>query len=73
MESDDFQCAADLKDKFELFLLGFNKNYVSEEKHPARHTRARKHAVFMTSLFGSAYLCRQKFTMMKRVMCMKRS
>ena len=32
----------------------------------------KRHAVFMTSLFASTYLCEQVFTRMKHVKCMTR-
>lgn len=56
MECVDFQCASDLKDKFNSFsLLDFYKNYVSQEEYPGIH----RHAVFVTLVFGSTYLCKQ--------------
>ncbi|GFG37019.1 hypothetical protein Cfor_05725 [Coptotermes formosanus] len=64
MECVDFQCATDLKHKCNIFsLFDFYKNYVSQGKYPGIH----RHAVFMTSLFGSTYLCEQVFTRKKHV------
>jgi hypothetical protein len=55
--------------KFNNFsLLDFYKNYVSQEKYRGIH----RDAVFMTSLFGSTYLCEKVFTRMKHVNCTTR-
>ncbi|KAJ8877217.1 hypothetical protein PR048_021671 [Dryococelus australis] len=53
MECVAIQCVSDLKDKFINFsLLDFYKKYVLQETYPRIH----KHAILMTSLFGSPYL-----------------
>lgn len=68
MECADFQCASDLKDKFNNFSFR-TMNCVSQERCSGTH----RHTVFITLLFASAYLCKGMFTGMKHVKCMKRS
>ncbi|KAJ8891107.1 hypothetical protein PR048_010617 [Dryococelus australis] len=65
MECVSLQC-----DKFNNFsLLDFYKKYVSQETY----LRIHKHAILMTSLFGSTYLCEQVFYRLKHVQCTSRS
>ena len=64
MECIDLQCSSDLREKFKDFpLLDFYKKYVSKEKYQKIH----RLAVFVTSLFGSTYLCEQVFSQMNHV------
>ena len=64
MECIDLQCSSDLREKFKDFpLLEFYKKYVSKEKYQRIH----RLAVFVTSLFGSTYLCEQVFSRMNHV------
>ena len=64
MEFIYFQSSPDLKEKFNNFLLlDFYKTYVSKEKYQRIH----RLAVFITSLFGSTYLCEQVFSRMNHV------
>ena len=66
----DFQCSGDLKEKFKNFsLLEFYKKFVSKEKYQWIHTLA----VYMTSLFGTTYLCEQVFLRMNFVKSSLRS
>ena len=64
MECIDLQCLSDLREKFKDFpLLEFYEKYVSKEKYQRIH----RLAVFVTSLFGSTYLCEQVFSRMNHV------
>jgi len=64
MECIDLQCSSDLRQMFKDFpLLEFYKKYVSKEKYQRIH----RLAVFVTSLFGSTYLCKQVFSRMNHV------
>ena len=64
MKGIDLQCSSDLREKFKDFpLLEFYKKYVSKEKYQRIH----RLAVFVTSLFGSTYLCEQVFSRMNHV------
>lgn len=65
LEFVDFQCDSSVKSKFFEIptLTDFYSKYVSEEKYP----QIRKHALFMSSIFGSTYVCEQLFSQMKNV------
>jgi len=70
MECIDLQCSSDLREKFKDFpLLEFYKKYVSKEKYQRIH----RLAVFVTSLFGSTYLCEQVFSRVSHVKSFVRS
>ena len=70
MECIDMQCDSNLKDKFEqVSLLDFYKTYVSKEKYPGIY----EHALLMSSLFGSTYICEQVFPRMKNIKCKSRT
>lgn len=62
LECIDLQADLQLKEKFfNIPLLTFYKFHLPEEKFPELH----KHALFITSLFGSTYVCEQFFSRMK--------
>lgn len=63
MELIELQCNSILKEKFDLGLLEFYSKYVSITDFP----KLRNHALKMTSLFGTTYLCEQLFSRMKCV------
>ena len=62
LECIDLQADLQLKEKFfNLPLLTFYKFHLPKEKFPELY----KHALFITSLFGSTYVCEQFFSRMK--------
>ncbi|XP_043917683.1 general transcription factor II-I repeat domain-containing protein 2B-like isoform X2 [Protopterus annectens] len=62
LECIELQSDIQLKEKFlQESLLDFYKLYLSKEKYPSLH----EHALFMTSLLGSTYICEQFFSRMK--------
>jgi hypothetical protein len=64
MECIELQSDIQLKEKFDhVSLLDFYKiyEYLPREKYPSLHN----HALFMSSLFGSTYICEQLFSRMK--------
>ena len=62
LELIDLQCSSDLKRAFEENdLVTFYKNFVREQ-----YPNLGKHALKMTSLFGSTYCCEQFFSKMKQ-------
>jgi hypothetical protein len=64
LEFAELQCDSTLKDKFlNISILEFYSKYLSKEKYPGIH----KHAIFITSMFGSTYKCEQLFSQMKNV------
>ena len=63
MELIELQCNTTLKDKFNVGLLEFYSKYISTTEFP----KIRQHALRMTSLFGTTYLCEQLFSRMKIV------
>lgn len=63
MELIELQCNSTLKDKFNLGLLEFYSKYILISDFP----KIRDHALKMTSLFGTTYLCEQLFSRMKYV------
>jgi hypothetical protein len=64
MELNDIQCSSVLEEKYKnVGLLDFYSKYIEKEKFPA----IRSHALFMMSLFGSTYVCKQLFSWMKKV------
>ena len=70
MECIELQCEIQLKDKFNhVSLLDFYKIYLPRDKYPTLHN----HALFMTSLFGSTYICEQLFSRMKHTKSKNRS
>lgn len=63
MELIELQCNSTLKDKFNLGLIEFYSKYIPISDFP----KIRDHALKMTSLFGTSYLCEQLFSRMKNV------
>ena len=64
------QCDSNLKEKFgQVKLLDFYKSYVSKVKYPGIYN----HALLMSSLFGSTYICEQVFSRMKNIKCKSRT
>ncbi|XP_067123968.1 general transcription factor II-I repeat domain-containing protein 2-like [Centruroides vittatus] len=62
MECIEFQSDIQLKEKFDhVSLFDFYKTYLPRDIYPALHS----HALFMSSLFGSTYICEQLFSRMK--------
>uniref|UniRef100_A0ABM5FVD0 General transcription factor II-I repeat domain-containing protein 2A-like n=1 Tax=Pogona vitticeps TaxID=103695 RepID=A0ABM5FVD0_9SAUR len=62
MECIELQSDIQLKEKFDhVSLMDFYKVYVPREKYPSLHN----HALFMSLLFGSTYICEQLFSRMK--------
>lgn len=62
MECIELQCDFQLKESFNgVSLLQFYKLHLPREKYPALYN----HALFMSSLFGSTYICEQLFSRMK--------
>lgn len=62
MECSELQSDIQLREKFNsVSLLDFYKLYLPKDKYPSLHNQA----VFMTSLFGSTYICEQLFSRMK--------
>ena len=62
MECIELQSDIQLKEKFDnVSLMDFYKIYVPREKYPSLHN----HALFMSSLFGSIYICEQVFSRLK--------
>lgn len=69
MELIDIQSNSELKVKFsDVPLLDFYKLYLPKEM-----TNIRDHAMRMTTLFGSTYVCEQSFSVMKQVKSKERS
>ncbi|XP_041419118.1 general transcription factor II-I repeat domain-containing protein 2-like [Xenopus laevis] len=62
MECIELQSDFQLKEKFDhVSLLDFYRSYLPRDKYPSLHN----HALFMSSLFGSTYICEQLFSRMK--------
>lgn len=65
LEFIDLQCDSALKCKFfeNPTLIDFYSKYVTEDKYLG----IRKNALFMSSIFGSTYICEQFFSKMKNM------
>ena len=64
MECIEVQSDIQLKEKFDhVSLLDFYRSYLPRDKYPLLHN----HALFMSSLFGSTYICEQLFVRMKHI------
>jgi len=62
MEYIELQSDIQLKEKFgHVSLLDFYKIYLNREKYPLLHS----HALLMSWLFGSTYICEQLLSRMK--------
>ena len=62
MECIELQSDIELKEKFHhVSLPDFHKPTLTKEKHPLLHS----HTLFMSSLFGSMYICEQYLSRMK--------
>ncbi|XP_041442018.1 general transcription factor II-I repeat domain-containing protein 2-like [Xenopus laevis] len=62
MECIELQSDFQLKEKFDhVSLLDFYRSYLPRDKYPSLHN----HALFLSSLFGSTYICEQLFSRMK--------
>ncbi|XP_023227897.1 general transcription factor II-I repeat domain-containing protein 2A-like [Centruroides sculpturatus] len=66
MECIELQSDIQLKEKFDhVSLFDFYKSYLPRDIYPTLHS----HALFMSSLFGSTYICEQLFSRMKHTKC----
>ena len=64
MECTELQSDVQLKEEFDhVSLLDFYRYYLPKDKYPLLHN----HALFMSSLFGHTYICKQLFSRIKHI------